>query len=40
VVFDGQDGFPLAAVLRPGNTHASKGAVAILKRLLKKLRQA
>jgi len=40
LVFDGQDGFPLAAVLRPGNPHASKGAVAILKRLLKKLRQA
>jgi hypothetical protein len=40
LVFDGQDGFPLAAVLRPGNTHASKGALAVLKRLIKKLRQA
>jgi hypothetical protein len=40
LVFDGQDGFPLAAVLRPGNTHASKGALAVLKRLIKKLRKA
>jgi hypothetical protein len=39
LVFDGQDGFPLAAVLRPGNTHASKGALAVLKRLIKKLRR-
>ncbi len=29
-VFHGRDGFPLAAVLRPGNTHASKGALALL----------
>jgi hypothetical protein len=40
LVFDGQDGFPLAVVLRPGNTHASTGALAVLKRLIKKLRQA
>jgi hypothetical protein len=40
LVFDGQDGFPLAAGLRPGTSHASKGAVAVLKRLIKKLRQA
>ena len=40
LVFDGRDGFPLAAVLRPGNTHASHGALAVLKRLIKKLRQA
>jgi hypothetical protein len=40
LVFDGRDGFPLAAVLRPGNTHASKGALAVLKRLIKKLKQA
>jgi hypothetical protein len=39
-VFDGQDGFPLAAVLRPGNTHDSHGAVAVLKRLLPRLRAA
>jgi len=40
LVFDGRDGFPLAAVLRPGNTHASKGALAVLKRLIKQLRKA
>jgi hypothetical protein len=40
LVFDGQDGFPLAAVLRPGNTHSSKGALAVLKRLINKLREA
>ena len=40
LVFDGRDGFPLAAVLRPGNAHASKGALAVLKRLVKKLKKA
>ncbi len=40
LVFDGRDGFPLAAVLRPGNTHSSRGALAVLKRLIQKLRQA
>jgi hypothetical protein len=40
LVFDGRDGFPLAAVLRPGNSHASRGALAVLKRLIKKLKQA
>jgi hypothetical protein len=34
LVFDGRDGFPLAAVLRPGNTHSSRGALAVLKRLI------
>ena len=37
-VFDGHSGFPLAAVLRPGNTHASHGTLAVLKRLIKKLK--
>ena len=40
LVFDGRDGFPLAAVLRPGKAHASKGALAVLKRLIKKLKKA
>jgi hypothetical protein len=40
LVFDGRDGFPLAALLRPGNTHASRGSLAVLKRLIQKLRQA
>ena len=40
LVFDAISGFPLAAVLRPGNTHASKGAVAILKRIIRRLKRA
>jgi hypothetical protein len=36
LVFDGRDGFPLAAVLRLGNTHSSRGALAVLTRLIKK----
>jgi hypothetical protein len=40
LVFDGRTGFPLAAVLRPGNAHASHGALAVLKRLIKKLKKA
>jgi len=38
--FDERTGFPLAAVLRPGNAHASHGALAVLKRLIKKLKKA
>ena len=40
LVFDGRTGFPLAAVLRPGNTHGSHGALAVLKRLIKQLKKA
>ena len=40
LVFDGVSGFPLAAVLRPGNSHAAHGAVGILRRLLSRLRAA
>ena len=40
LVFDGQTGFPLAAVLRPGNIHASRGVVKLLKRLIRRLRRA
>jgi hypothetical protein len=40
LVFDGRTGFPLAGVLRPGNTHSSHGALAVLKWLLKKLKKA
>lgn len=40
LVFDGRDGFPLAAVLRSGNTHSGHRAVAILKRLIRRLREA
>jgi hypothetical protein len=40
LIFDGIDGFPLACVLRAGNTHASHGAKAVLKRLIKGLKRA
>jgi hypothetical protein len=40
LVFDGRDRLPLGPVLRPGNSHASRGALAVLKRLIKKLKQA
>jgi hypothetical protein len=39
-ICDGRSGFPLAAVLRPGNTHASHGVLPVLKRLLRKLKRA
>ena len=40
LIFDGITGFPMAAVLRPGNSHAAHGAKAVLKRLIGKLKQA
>jgi hypothetical protein len=38
LVFDGQTDQLVTAVLRPGNAHGSRGAVAILKRLVRALR--
>lgn len=40
LVFDGESGQLITAVLRPGNTHASRSAVAILKRVVARLRRA
>lgn len=40
LVFDGVTGHPLAAVLRPGNSHAARGAAHVLDRLLRRLRHA
>jgi hypothetical protein len=40
LVFDGETGQLVTVVLRPGNTHASRGAVAILKRVVGVLRGA
>ena len=37
-VFDGDTGHLITAVLRPGTCHASRGAVAVLKRLVRHLR--
>jgi hypothetical protein len=39
-IIDGISGFPMACVLRPGNTHASHRAEAVLKRLVKRLKKA
>jgi hypothetical protein len=40
VVFDGDTGELITAVLRAGNTHASRSAVAVLKRIVGRLREA
>lgn len=40
VVFDGRTNQLITAVLRAGNTHASRGALAILKRIVGRLREA
>jgi hypothetical protein len=40
LAFDGDSGFPLAAWLRPGRLGAGTGAVDILRRIVKRLRQA
>jgi hypothetical protein len=40
LVFDGETGQLLTAVLRAGNTHASRSAVAVLKRIVGRLRRA
>jgi len=39
LVFDGESGQLITAVLRAGNTHASRGARAILRRLIQKIRR-
>jgi hypothetical protein len=39
LVFDGQTGQLITAVLRPGTVHASHGVVSILKRIVRTLRQ-
>jgi hypothetical protein len=40
LVFDGDTGQLITAVLRPGNVHASRFAVLVLRRLVRRLRQA
>jgi hypothetical protein len=40
LVFDGETGQPVAAVLRPGNAHASRFVVLVLRRLVRRLRAA
>jgi hypothetical protein len=38
LLFDGDTGFPLGAWLRPGTMHASKGAIAAVRRIVEQLR--
>jgi hypothetical protein len=40
LVFDGETSQLITTVLRCGNTHASRGAVAILRRIVRRLREA
>ena len=40
LIFDGDTGHLITAVLRPGNVHCSRFAVPVLRRLLRKLRAA
>jgi hypothetical protein len=40
LVFDGDTGHLITAVLRPGNCHASRFAVLVLRRLVRRLRRA
>lgn len=39
LVYDGVSGQLITAVLRPGNTHASRGAKGVLRRLVRKIRR-
>ncbi len=39
LVFDGDTGQLITAILRPGNAHAGRGAVAILARIVERLRE-
>lgn len=39
LVYDGDSGELITAVLRPGNTHASRGAKGILRRLIRRIKQ-
>ncbi len=40
LVFDGETGQLITVILRPGNTHSSRGVVAILSRIVSRLRVA
>lgn len=40
LIYDGETGELITAVLRPGNVHASRQVVAILKRIVKRLQEA
>jgi Transposase DDE domain group 1 len=39
VIFDGERGQLVSAVLRPGNAHAARGAMGVLRRIIQRLKQ-
>jgi hypothetical protein len=39
MVYDGESGQLISAILRPGNTHASRGALGVVRRIIRRLRQ-
>lgn len=39
LVYDGDSGQLITAILRPGNTHASRGAAALLRRLIRRIKR-
>ena len=39
VIFDGERGQLVSAVLRPGNVHAARGAMGVLRRIIYRLKQ-
>lgn len=39
LVYDGDSGQLISAVLRPGNTHASRGAIGLLRRIIRRIQQ-
>jgi len=39
LVYDGDSGQLITALLRPGNTHASRGAAAVLRRLIRRIKR-
>ena len=39
LIFDGESGQLVSAVLRPGNAHAARGAMGVLRRIIRRLKQ-
>jgi hypothetical protein len=39
LIFDGESGQLVSAVLRPGNAHAARGAMGVLRRMIRRLKQ-
>src|SRR4029453_11589862 len=39
VIFDGERGQLVSAVLRPGNAHAARGAMGVIRRVIRRLKQ-